>query len=178
LASARESHPSSLLRGLTFASGRGDTSGVRWLLVSTLGVLSVVLALVLSWSLGAFNASAASCTKVGRSAVEFLDAEMARDVKLGAVYAVPWGKVGGGSLLAARIPGAGVGVWGGDLVSPGPNEDPVPIVEPENAVALENWRGASNLKAGSEFYGNSWERTMLRVMRQSEAYHHAVACVR
>jgi hypothetical protein len=137
---------------------------MRWRTASALVVLAVALALVLSWSLGAFGADAV-CTKMGPGAVQYMQSGMAHHVRLGTLYGVRRDKTTW--ILAAHIPGAGVAVW----QAPTPNGTSFLTPIPMNAVAVDNWlsvfRSPKNV-----------EKAMYPYYRAEKAYQQAVACLR
>jgi hypothetical protein len=149
---------------------------MRWRLASTLVVLSVVLALVLSWSFGVIGASASTCIRVDPAGVKELETGIGGHVKLGAVYGVK--EDAGTWLVAARIPAAGVAVWKATLVPSGTNIGyPFLYMDPRNKAAIDNWGEKSDLTVAARG-DKGWEQEMLRLFQAQKAYRQVLACTR
>jgi hypothetical protein len=162
-----ESRPDSTLDAARWARNASSVTGVR-------NVLACLMLTVLSASAAGCGGAggAAKCSKYGPAAIRLLDLGLKRHLKLGAVYGVP---LGGGSAswaFAARIPGAGVAAWSGDLTPTASNNPDAPLpprVGADNAVAWENstalWGATGSAKSNT-----GWFVVMRAVSRR------AVAC--
>jgi hypothetical protein len=88
---------------------------------------------------------AANCSKFGLGAIRLIDLGMKRHLKLGTVYGMP---IGGGSaswVFAARIPGAGVAAWIGDLTPTTSNNPDAPFPPRVGAVNAVAWDNSTSL---------------------------------